>query len=36
MTIIKLALFALVLFMTTRRCGRPRFGRPVDSAGVAA
>jgi hypothetical protein len=36
MAFIKLALFALVLFLTTRRCGRPRFSRPVDSANVAA
>jgi hypothetical protein len=30
--IARLALFGAVVLLTTRPCGRPRFGKSVDSA----
>ena len=32
----RLALAGLMILATTRRCGRPRFARPVDKAAETA
>jgi|AACY02.2.fsa_nt_gi hypothetical protein len=32
----RLALVGLIVFATTKRCGRPRFGGAVDKTGEAA
>jgi hypothetical protein len=36
LSLIRLAVFGLVLVATTRRCGRSRFARAVDSARAPA